>query len=128
MTRRSAPDPDQADLFGQPPPQPISHRPRAPRARKPAADPGPAPSGPEDFESLAARASPAELDALAVALPDNALAHLALASARQLKRRLARAAGAHRSGRGRTRPNPLERAAQELAQTWATLTDSDEAW
>lgn len=60
---------------------------------------------------MAAMLSPAGLDDLAAALPDEALARLVLAAARQLRRRLAR--GGTRAGR---RSSPaLERAARQLA-------------
>lgn len=68
----------------------------------------------ESVDALAARLLPAELDALAAALPDMALAHLAVAAARQLRRRLVRSGGAGKSG-GRNRGSPLERAARQLA-------------
>lgn len=79
------------------------------------------------MEGFAARASPADLDALVVALSDAALAHLALASARQLRRRLGRAVATHR-GMGRARPGMLERADHDLAREWATPPETDDAW
>ena len=72
-------------------------------------------------EQIAERLTTADLDALAAALPDDALAHFALAGVRQLRRRLARAGMVGRSpraskgaskGRG---VSALERVAHELA-------------
>ncbi|HJS87464.1 MAG TPA: hypothetical protein VJ779_18580 [Acetobacteraceae bacterium] len=67
-----------------------------------------------DIDVLAARLSAAELNEFAAALPDDSLAHLMLAGVRQLRRRLARAAGrGSRSSRKGT--SVLERAARQLA-------------
>ena len=65
------------------------------------------------MDVLAARLSPAELDEFAAALPDDALGHLVLTAARQLRRRLTRAGG---RGNGRkSRDSALQRAARQLA-------------
>ena len=63
------------------------------------------------IDAFAARASPADLDDLAAALPDDALAHLVLAAMRQLRRRLARAGNRGSKSRG----SDLERTAQQVA-------------
>jgi len=59
---------------------------------------------------LAARLSPTEWNELVATLPDDALAHLVIATVRQLRRRLARSRG--QSGKGRA--SALERSAQQL--------------
>ena len=59
---------------------------------------------------LAARLSRTEWNELVATLPDDALAHLVIATARQLRRRLARSRG--QGGKGRT--SALERSAQQL--------------
>src|SRR5688572_5734861 len=61
---------------------------------------GPAASHAEtSLVDLAARATPSELDQLVAALPDEGLAHLALASVRALRRRLARTGASGTRGR-----------------------------
>jgi hypothetical protein len=60
---------------------------------------------------MAARLSLAELNELVTALPDPALAHLLIATVRQLRRRLARQKW--QAAKGGT-VSPLERAAREL--------------
>jgi hypothetical protein len=134
--RPAAADERQADFFGAPAPAP---EPATPGAR-PAAAPQPGPKrdakrrllpspggqdargggGPGD--TLAARlSSPAELDELAAALPDDALARLTLAAVRQLRRRLARSGG--RGGASAA----LERAARHLAAELGGQAGSDDA-
>lgn len=115
MTRR----PDlggQADLFGSVP-KPVAAKVRTVRQGRIAvpALPAPAPNGHrapgDDTASLATRLSPAELDELAAALSDDALARLVVAAVRQLRRRLARG-----GGRAARRPSPaLDRAARQVA-------------
>ena len=120
-------DDQQADLFGATPkalPKPRPARQRAAPAlvaapAAPAVEARSAPAGPPeqtpDPVATAAQFSPAELDALVAALPDDALARLLLASVRQLRRRLSRAAG---------RPAPaLDRAARQIA---AEFTSGDD--
>lgn len=116
MTRGPVADGKQPDLFGTVP------KPKAPKAR--AARPqraGPAEKMPlprdalsaaeDGITGVAAKLSPAELEELAAALSDEALARLVLAAARQLRRRLVR-----EGGRKGQRPSPaLERAARQLA-------------
>lgn len=77
----------------------------------------------EPAASFAERATKADLDELIAALSDEALAHLALASARQLRRRLARNGGG-RPAKGKVhRRGPLDRAGAALAAEWATAPD-----
>ena len=101
----------QADLFGSLP-KPVAAKARTVRQQP---VPAPAPNGHqapgEDAASLATRLSPAELDELAAALSDDALAHLVVATVRQLRRRLARG-----GGRAARQPSPaLDRAARQIA-------------
>ena len=124
MTRKPGAGEGQADLFGaaSPPPKPRAARPRqaAPAAKAPA-PPSPAPAE-DGIATLANRLSPAELDELASVLPDEALARLLLAAARQMRRRLARA-----GGRASPRPSPaLSRAARQLAAELGGAGGSDE--
>jgi len=116
VTRNLGTDADQTDLFGA---VPVPKAPKARAARLPrtgsAGQAPAAPDGPASVEEgitgMAARLSPADLDELAAALSDEALARLVLAAVRQLRRRLAR--GGTRAGR---RSSPaLERAARQLA-------------
>lgn len=80
---------------------------------------------PESVASFAERVGQADLDELVATLPDEALAHLALESARQLKRRIGRTGGRRL---GKRRLNFLERAGQDLAREWATKADADDVW
>ena len=116
MTRRPVVDGKQPDLFGTIP-KPMGQGARAARlprnelAKKtPATPDGPAPDE-DDITHIAARLSPAELDELAAALSDEALACLVLAAARQLRRRLVRGGGR----KGQCSSPALERAARQLA-------------
>lgn len=125
MTRRPEAG-GQADLFGAVP-KPAAAKARAVRQHRadaPAAPP-PAPNGHDasgdGAASLATRLSPAELEELAAALSDDALARLVVAAMRQLRRRLARGGG--RAGR----PSPaLDRAARQLAAELGADGDSYE--
>jgi len=106
----------QADLFGSVS-KPVAAKARTIRQQRVAAPamPAPAPNGHlapgDDTASLAMRLSPAELDGLAAALSDDALARLVVAAVRQLRRRLARGGG-HTA----RRPSPaLDRAARQVA-------------
>jgi len=65
---------------------------------------------PNSINVLAARLSRTEWNELVATLPDDALAHLVIATARQLRRRLARSRG--QGGKGRA--SALERSAQQL--------------
>ncbi len=117
MTRR----PDaagQADLFGDVP-KPVAASARTIRQQR-VPPPAQAPNGHQapgdDTASLAGRLSPAELDELAAALSDDALARLVVAAVRQLRRRLARG-----GGRAARRPSPaLDRAARQVAAELGT--------
>ncbi|MBV9749417.1 MAG: hypothetical protein JO157_11440 [Acetobacteraceae bacterium] len=118
MARRPATDERQANFFGIPAPEPAAPdaRPGRPSRTKRDAKRWLPSSGSQDaidgdsLDALAARLSPAEIDELAAALPDDALAHLILAAVRQLRRRLARSG--RRGGGGRA--SALERAARQL--------------
>ncbi len=127
----------QADLFGAP--EPVSPRRRAGRPKAVSAAPDAPPASPAaikvssgevSVEVLAERVTAAELDALAAALPDEALAHLVLAGARQLRRRLVRV-GANAGGRlarvakGRG-ASSLERAARQLAAEMGGVGEGEE--
>ena len=118
MARRPETDRQQADFFGAPAPTPAV--PEQPPTPKPKPELGikrqPSPSDIEDaplcdsIDVLAARLSHTEWNGLVAGLPDDVLAHLVVATVRQLRRRLARSRG--RSGKGRT--SALERSAQQL--------------
>lgn len=125
MARRIRSDERQADLFDAPP-QPV--RPPTSKASRQSKSAIEAPTaGAETAAAFAERAGPADLDELVLALADDALAHLALASARQLRRRMTRAAGGRQraSGTGKNR-SALNRAGQHLAAEWAA--PPEEAW
>ncbi len=64
----------------------------------------------DGIDALAARLSRTEWNELVAALPDDALAHLVIAAARQLRRRLAR----NRRPGGKGSASALERSAQQL--------------
>lgn len=124
MARRMRPDERQTDLFGVPP-QPMRRAtPKASRPREPATETPTA--EPETITAFAQRAGPADLDELVAVLPDERLAHLALVSARQLRRRLTRTAAgrqrAHGDGKGWA---VLDRASQRLSAEWSA---PEEAW
>jgi len=115
VTRGPVVDGQQPDLFGTVP-KPMAQKARAASpARKGlvkktlAAPDGPAPDE-GDITHIAARLSPAELDELAAALSDEALASLVLAAARQLRRRLVRG-----GRKGQRSSAALERAARQFA-------------
>ena len=144
MRRWAGADAAQANLFGWDP-NPVAAPPRSrPRKAAPEAEPEvetkaqpepglpppapePVPSEPESATAFAERAAQADLDELVAALSDEALAYLALASARQLKRWIARTGGT-RPGKALGRPSALNRADQDLAREWARQTDPDESW
>jgi hypothetical protein len=73
---------------------------------------------------LAARLSRTEWNELAAGLPDDVLAHLVIATVRQLRRRLARGRG--RSGKGRI--PVLERSAQQLIAELGGQGENDDDW
>lgn len=123
MAQKPASDARQADFFGvpapAPPPTPDKPAPRPARPDKPSQKietPPPSRNGyvrpePDSLDTLAARLSPAELNEFVTALPDQALAHLVIATIRQLRRRLTRRSG--QPGKGGA-SSPLERAARQL--------------
>ena len=121
---RAGADERQADLFGAPPTPAVGPKPARPRKPLPVEPPA---AEPEGATAFAARATEADLDALVTALDDDALAQLALASARQLKRRLARAHGRQQPKSGRKRPSALAKAGAQLAAEWAKGVEED-AW
>lgn len=134
MARRPEIDQRQADFFGAPVAAPASAAPE-PRQRP---EPNPKqdlkrqspPSDSEDasvgnsIDGLAARLSPVELTALVAALSDAALAHLVIATARQLRRRLARNGG--RGSKGHT--SPLERSALQLIAELGGQGEEEDGW
>lgn len=122
----------QADFFGAPVPAPatLEHRPtRKPKPERDIKRRSPS-SGSEDtlsgdsIDVLAARLSPTELNGLVAALPDDALAHLVIATVRQLRRRLVRSGG--RGGKGRT--SALERSARQLIAELGGQGDDDDGY
>jgi hypothetical protein len=140
MVKRPPPGDDrQPDLLGGirrggPPPTAAVRRDRGTGARvpgraggQPGSTPPAAPPAEPTPTTLPARATPAELDAFVAALPDEALAHLALAGVRALRRRLAKARGAGpRAPRGGQGEGPLERAARRLtAELGGAVADDD---
>jgi len=132
VARRPEVDRRQADFFGAPAPAPAApeHRPilkpkpeRDIKRRSPSSDTGDALSG-DSIDVLAARLSPTELNELVAALPDDALAHLIVATVRQLRRRLARSGG--RGGKSRT--SALERSARQLIAELGGQGDDDDGY
>lgn len=122
MAQKPGSDARQADIFGvpapEPKPAPTKPEPRPARQVKPSKTEAPSsPQAvtvrpePDSLDTLAARLTPAELSELVTALPDHALAHLVIATIRQLRRRLTRING--RAGKGGA-SSPLERAARQL--------------
>ena len=118
MTRRPEVDRRQADFFGAPAPAPAAPTPRPapepkpkPGIKRQRAPPDIADTPPCDgIDVRAARLSRAEWNELVAALSDDALAHVVVVAARQLRRRLARRRG--RDGKGRA--PALERSARQL--------------
>jgi len=132
VARRPEVDRRQADFFGAPAPTPAApeHRPTPKpqpeqdiKRRSLPPDSEDAPLS-DSIEALAARLSPAELNELAAALPDDALAHLVIATVRQLRRRLARSGS--RGGNGRT--PALERSARQLIAELSGEGEDDDDW
>lgn len=122
MVRRPKTDARQADFFG------------APASKRAASDQGsrwndkpvqkarpPLPPQETDrleidnLDTLATRLSPADLNDLVAAMPDNALAHLVIVTVRQLRRRLVRHIQHPKEHRV---SSPLERAARQLIAEW----------
>lgn len=130
MVRRPKRDERQADFFGVPSatsaalePGPSAKPKPEPQTRHMPAqlDSEDAPSG-DGLDGLAARLSAAEWNELIAALSDEALAHVVIATARQLRRRLRRSGG--RGGKGRT--SSLERSAQQLIAELREHGDDDD--
>jgi len=132
VARRPEADRRQADFFDVPAPTPAA--PEQLPAPKPKPKPGikrqPPPSdiqeAPlcESIDMLAARLSRTEWNELVATLPDDALAHLVIATVRQLRRRLARSRG--RGGKGRA--SALERSAQQLIVELGGRGENDDNW
>jgi len=78
----------------------------------------------DSIDVLAARLSRTEWNELIATLPDDALAHLVIATVRQLRRRLARSRG--RSSNGRA--SALERSAQQLIVELGGRGENDDDW
>ncbi len=113
MAHRPETDQRQADFFGAPAPTPVAPEQRPTPKPKPKRQPPPSDIKEASFDSidvLAARLSRTEWNELVAGLPDEDLAHLVIATVRQLRRRLARSRG--RSGKGCA--SALERSAQQL--------------
>lgn len=126
MTRTPRTDERQPDLFGWTAPSPAKP-PRSRRHAKPTPSTDPPAAEPETLIALAGRATQLDFDEFVTALDDEALAHLALASARQLRRRLGRTNGNRSRSKGSTRGlSALDRAGSQLAAEWAT--PLEETW
>ena len=132
VARRPETDRRQADFFGAPAPTPAApeQSPTPKLKPKPGIKRQPPPSDIEEvplcdsIDVLAARLSRTEWNKLVAALPDDALAHLVVATARQLRRRLARSRG--RDGKGRA--SALERSAQQLIDELGGQGENDDDW
>jgi len=132
VARRPEADRRQADFFGAPAPTPAASKQRPPPKSKPKqgvkrqSPPSDSEEAPlcDSIDVLAARLSRTEWNELVGALPDDALAHLVVATVRQLRRRLARSHG--RSGKGRA--SALERSAQQLIAELSGQEESDDGW
>jgi hypothetical protein len=119
VARRPKADERQSDFFGDPPPAPAAPDTHHNRHTRPKPDTKSqslpsdcqSRSGTDSLDTRAARLSRAELNELAAALPDDALARLVIDAVRQLRRRLARS-NRHAGKRG---TSVLERAARQLA-------------
>ena len=126
MARRPEVDRRQADFFGAPAPAPGTPKPKPEQVTKRRS---PSPNGKHEpvgdsIDKIAARLSPAELKEFVAALPDDALACLIIATARQLRRRLLRSGG--HGGRGRN--SVLERAARQLIAELGGQDGGDDDW
>jgi hypothetical protein len=132
LARRPATDERQEDIFRTPVPAPRPAKPAPAPTPAPmaAAPPIPAPEMPRHSEPLPElpplrrldprRLSRMELEELVREMPDDVLVQLTGAVARQLRRRITRAAGhGRRSGKGRA--TALERVAQQLADELSGL-------
>lgn len=118
MARGPKADERQADLFGQVPPASSARGARHSRQAKAGPDSkSQLPteenerfSRPDGLDVQLARLSQAELNDLAAALPDPALAHLVVIAVREIRRRLGRIS----RQAGKRRGSVLERATQQL--------------
>lgn len=125
MTKRRVRDERQAELFclPEPPPPPVKvvRQPKRPTV----VDAAPEPEVETAIEERIARLTQREVEDLARGLPDEHLAHVALASARELLRRLGRGSAQRRprSARGST---PIEHAVRQIAAALAEGAPSDE--
>jgi len=132
VARRPETDRRQADFFGAPAPTPAApeQRPTSKPKPKPGIKRQPPSSDIEEtplcdsIDVLAARLSRTEWNELVAGLPDDVLAHLVIATVRQLRRRLARSRG--RSGKGRT--SALERSAQQLIAELGGQGENGDDW
>ena len=128
-------DERQTDLFGdgaqktRPPARMLKRQGHWPGERAGGTEKATRLAGPQaeaTLAELAARATPSELDEMMRALTDNGLAHLAVASVRALRRRLARPGAS--GGRGRKgRAGALERAAHQIAAELGGSASGDDA-
>jgi len=132
VARRPEADRRQADFFGAPAPTPAALEQRPPLKSKPKqgikrqSPPSDSEEAPlcDSIDVLAARLSRTKWNELVATLPDDALAHLVVATVRQLRRRLARSHG--RSGKGHA--PALERSAQQLIAELGGQGDNDDGW
>lgn len=134
LARRPVTDERQDDIFGTPVRAPRPVKPAPAPTPEAAARPVPAPEMPRHSEPLPElppfrrldprRLSRMELEELVREMPDDVLVQLTGAVARQLRRRIARAAG-HGRGSGKGRATALERVAQQLADELSGL-DAEE--
>ena len=126
MARRPEVDRRQADFFGAPASAPGTPQPEPERAtkRRPPSPNGKVEPVSDSIDVIAARLSLAELKEFVVALPDDALARLVIATARQLRRRLVRSGG--RSGGSRN--SVLERSARQLIAELGGQDEGDDGW
>ncbi len=132
VAHRPKADRRQADFFGVPAPTPAALKQRPPPKLKPKqgvnrqSPPSDSEEAPlcDSIDVLAARLSRTEWNELVATLPDDALAHLVIATVRQLRRRLARIRG--RNGKGST--SALERSAQQLIAELSGQGENDDGW
>lgn len=126
MARRPEVDRRQADFFGAPASAPGTPKPKPEQAtkhRSPSPNGKHQPSG-DSIDVIAARLSPAELKEFVAALPDDALACLVIATARQLRRRLVLSGG--RGGKGCN--SALERVARQLFAELGGQDEGEDGW
>lgn len=132
VTRRPETDRRQADFFGDPAPTPVApeQRPTPKPKPKPEIKRQPPPSDLEEtplcnsIDMLAARLSRTEWNELVAGLPDDVLAHLVIATVRQLRRRLVRSRG--HNGKGSI--SALERSAQQLIAELGGQGENGDNW